>query len=101
MHNELGQLLDAISFGAEKHRNQRRKDHQASPYINHPIALATLLANEGDVNDVDVLQAAVLHDTIEDTNTTYEELQTRFGGRVADIVAEVTDDKNLAKEVRK
>jgi len=98
---DLAHLLDAISFAAEKHRSQRRKDREASPYINHPIALATLLANEGGVDDVQVLQAAILHDTIEDTDTTYEELKTRFGERVADIVAEVTDDKNLSKEVRK
>jgi guanosine-3',5'-bis(diphosphate) 3'-pyrophosphohydrolase len=98
---EMARLLDAISFSAEKHRNQRRKDHEESPYINHPIALATLLANEGGVDDVQVLQAAVLHDTIEDTDTTYEELVARFGKRVADIVTELTDDKNLPKDVRK
>ena len=101
MRSELARLLEAIDFAAEKHRNQRRKDHEASPYINHPLGLAALLAKVGGVNDVEVLQAAVLHDTIEDTNTTYEELQVRFGKRVADIVAEVTDDKNLPKQVRK
>ena len=101
MQNELAQLLEAISFAAEKHRNQRRLDHEKSPYINHPIALGVLLVQEGAVEDVEVLQAAILHDTIEDTNTTYEELRVRFGERVANIVAEVTDDKNLPKEVRK
>jgi len=86
MRSELARLLEAIDFAAEKHRNQRRKDHEASPYINHPLGLAALLAKVGGVNDVEVLQAAVLHDTIEDTNTTYEELQVRFGKRVAGSV---------------
>jgi guanosine-3',5'-bis(diphosphate) 3'-pyrophosphohydrolase len=101
MNSELARLLDAISFAAERHRNQRRKDREASPYINHPIALATVLANDGGVADVEVLQAAVLHDTIEDTETTFDELVARFGARVAGIVAEVTDDKNLPRDVRK
>ena len=69
MKGELARLLDAISFAAERHRNQRRKDHEASPYINHPIAVADTLAQVGDVTDVTILQAAILHDTIEDTPT--------------------------------
>lgn len=97
----IGRLLDAIAFAADRHRNQRRKDADASPYVNHPIALATVLANEGGVDDVDVLCAAVLHDTIEDTATTRDELAARFGERVASLVDEVTDDKSLRKDVRK
>lgn len=100
-NSDLARLLDAISFAADRHRNQRRKDPEASPYINHPIALATLLANEGGVADLEILQAAVLHDTIEDTETTFDDLVARFGSRVADIVAEVTDDKSLPKDLRK
>jgi guanosine-3',5'-bis(diphosphate) 3'-pyrophosphohydrolase len=68
--NPLAALVQAVAFAADKHRNQRRKDAEASPYINHPIALANVLANEGGVQDVTVLCAAVLHDTIEDTETT-------------------------------
>merc|ERR1719247_3507427 len=71
-----------------------------TPYINHPIGVAHLLI-EGGVKDVDVILAALLHDTVEDTDTTNEELIQEFGNRVAGIVAEVTDDKNLAKEERK
>ena len=67
-------FVKAVAFAAEKHRNQRRKDADASPYINHPIALANVLANEGGVSDATVLCAAVLHDTIEDTETTENEL---------------------------
>jgi guanosine-3',5'-bis(diphosphate) 3'-pyrophosphohydrolase len=94
-------LLKALSFAAYKHRDQRRKDAEASPYINHPIALAEVLAAEGGVNDIEVLAAALLHDTIEDTATTFEELVEKFGGRIAGMVAEVTDDQNLPKADRK
>jgi guanosine-3',5'-bis(diphosphate) 3'-pyrophosphohydrolase len=95
------QLFDALAFAARKHRDQRRKDAHASPYINHPIALAQLLSVEGGVTDTRTLIAAVLHDTIEDTETTYDELRARFGKVVADLVAEVTDDKALPKAERK
>ncbi|MGY6255530.1 HD domain-containing protein [Paraburkholderia caledonica] len=94
-------LIKATAFAAYKHRNQRRKDADSSPYINHPIALADALANEGDVDDEIVLIAAILHDTIEDTETSLEELVAQFGREVAEIVAEVTDDKELPKAERK
>ena len=95
------QLIAALAFAADKHKNQRRKDADASPYINHPIALANLLLNEAGVEDQRVLIAAVLHDTIEDTDTTEQELVKHFGKDVADIVLEVTDDKALPKAERK
>ena len=101
MKGELALLLKALAFAAHKHRDQRRKDAQASPYINHPIALADVLVNEGGVTDVEVLCAALLHDTVEDTATTHEELVDAFGSRIARIVAEVTDDKALPKAERK
>ncbi len=94
-------LVKAVGFAADKHRNQRRKDAEASPYINHPIALANVLANEGDIEDERVLMAAVLHDTIEDTETTEQELLHLFGKDLADLVMEVTDDKTLPKAERK
>ena len=94
-------FIKAVAFAAEKHRGQRRKDVDSSPYINHPIALANVLANEGGIEDLDVLCAAILHDTIEDTETTASELESHFGVRVASIVLEVTDDKTLEKQVRK
>ncbi len=98
---ELALLLKALAFAAHKHRDQRRKDPEASPYINHPIALADVLVNEGGVTDVEVLAAALLHDTVEDTATAPGELADAFGSRVARIVAEVTDDKSLPKAERK
>lgn len=97
----MAQLLDALSFAAHKHRDQRRKDPDATPYINHPIALAHLLWHEAQVDDPLVLTAAILHDTVEDTETTPEELEARFGKDVKDVVMQVTDDKTLPKEQRK
>jgi GTP diphosphokinase / guanosine-3',5'-bis(diphosphate) 3'-diphosphatase len=97
----MHKFIAAVAFAAQKHRNQRRKDHEASPYINHPIALADVLANEGGVEDERVLIAAVLHDTIEDTDTSEQELIREFGKEIADIVLEVTDDKSLDKDERK
>lgn len=93
-------LLRALSFSAEKHRDQRRKGVDASPYINHPISVAEVLARTG-VSDPGILAAAVLHDTIEDTETTGEELEDRFGARIRGLVEEVTDDKSLPRSVRK
>lgn len=94
-------LLSALQFSASKHRDQRRKDREASPYINHPIEVAHVLASVGGVTDVTVLVAAVLHDTIEDTRTTTEELEQRFGAEVRALVLELTDDKRLSKAERK
>jgi guanosine-3',5'-bis(diphosphate) 3'-pyrophosphohydrolase len=94
-------LLKAIAFAADKHRRQRRKDADESPYINHPIAVATVLAVEVNVSDEATLLAAVLHDTVEDTQTTFAELEVHFGPDVAGLVRELTDDKSLAKGDRK
>ena len=101
MGDRLGGILDALQFAAHKHRDQRRKDLEASPYINHPIALANVLWREGRVHDPAVISAALLHDTIEDTETLEGEIRERFGDKVARIVAEVTDDKTLDKAARK
>jgi guanosine-3',5'-bis(diphosphate) 3'-pyrophosphohydrolase len=99
--NPLAPVLRAAAFAAEKHRDQRRKDADASPYINHPIAVANVLANEGAVTDTNVICAALLHDTIEDTETTEAELRAAFGDEITAIVLEVTDDKALEKGARK
>lgn len=99
--SELAQLLQAIEFSAYRHRAQKRKDVDASPYINHPIAVATLLATVGGVTDLAVLIAAVLHDTLEDTETAPAELEERFGPEVRALVEQMTDDKSLPKAERK
>jgi GTP diphosphokinase / guanosine-3',5'-bis(diphosphate) 3'-diphosphatase len=101
MESDLKRLLCAASFAADKHSAQRRKDVGASPYINHPLAVAALLATEGGVVDADLLVAALLHDTVEDTDTSTAELLQRFGTTVCNLVAEVTDDKSLPKARRK
>jgi guanosine-3',5'-bis(diphosphate) 3'-pyrophosphohydrolase len=100
LSDEAG-LLEVILFAAERHKGQRRKDVDASPYINHPIAVAHLLATAGGVTDLTVLKAAILHDTVEDTGTSAEEIRARFGEAVARIVIEVSDDKSLPKARRK
>ncbi len=95
------QFLQALTFAADKHRNQRRKGADQTPYINHPITVANILINEADITDECVLIAALLHDTVEDTDTTFEEIEQRFGKTVRDIVSEVTDDKSLPSPIRK
>ncbi|MGZ8335424.1 MAG: HD domain-containing protein [Allosphingosinicella sp.] len=94
-------IMKAACFAADRHRSQRRKDADASPYINHPLALAGILADEGGVTDASVLAAALLHDTVEDTETTLAEIEAEFGREIAAIVAEVTDDKSLPSVERK
>jgi GTP diphosphokinase / guanosine-3',5'-bis(diphosphate) 3'-diphosphatase len=100
MSTHMETVLRAAAFAAEKHRKQRRKDVEASPYINHPIQLAYILV-QADIEDPIVLAAALLHDTVEDTQTTLDELEIVFGYEIARIVAECTDDKALDKLDRK
>jgi len=94
-------ILKAAHFAAEKHRDQRRKDENASPYINHPISVALAIAQIGGVGDPEILAAALLHDTLEDTETTPEELEAEFGKKVCEYVLDVSDDKTLPKDERK
>ena len=98
---EVALVLKAAAFAADKHRMQRRKDAEASPYINHPLALGHILSSVGGVTDGTVIAAALLHDTVEDTETSADELHVEFGPAIAGIVTEVTDDKSLPKEERK
>jgi len=99
--NNLTTLTKAISFAAKKHTDQKRKGADNHPYINHPLEVLNLLTNVGGVEDFDVLIAAVLHDTIEDTETTREEITGLFGAAVCGMVLELTDDKSLPKAERK
>lgn len=98
---QMKRILQAAHFAALKHSRQRRKNRDATPYINHPIEVAAHLSNVGEVVDEDILIAALLHDTIEDTETSKEELEELFGARIAGIVVECTDDKSLEKAERK
>jgi (p)ppGpp synthase/HD superfamily hydrolase len=97
----IARFLKALEFAAAKHRRQRGKDAENSPYINHPIAVAAVLAVEGGVSDEATLIAAILHDTVEDTPTTFRELDENFGAEVTGLVRELTDDKSLEKAERK
>ncbi len=106
---ELPRLIAALHYAADQHRDQRRKDEDETPYINHPIALLHILNVEAGVTDPDVLVGAVLHDVIEDCSGPHQmyieerraEIEARFGAAVLALVEAVTDDKSLAKEERK
>lgn len=97
----IQQILNAASYAAEKHTAQRRKGANSEPYINHLIEVADLVARSLSAPDPNLIIAALLHDVVEDTGTTNHEVAERFGSDVAALVAEVTDDKSLPKEVRK
>lgn len=101
MDDSTGVILKAFRFAAEKHNDQRRKDTKASPYINHLIGVTETLWSVADVRDVSLLTAAILHDTIEDTDATADEIKIQFGEEVLSLVLEVTDDKSLSKPTRK
>lgn len=98
---DVAGIIEATHFAAVKHKAQRRKDAEETPYINHPIGVARILSHEAGISDIAVLQAALLHDTVEDTNTTFLEIEEKFGQEVRTIVEEVTDDKTLPKKARK
>jgi len=93
--------MNCVNFAAVKHKNQRRRDTEKTPYINHPIGVAHILTSEANVTDANVILAALLHDTVEDTDTTFQEIEDNFGVDVCKIVEEVTDDKSLPKLERK
>lgn len=94
-------LLKAAAFAATHHRDQRRKGATAAPYVNHCLEVARLLAEVGGVTAIEVLCAALLHDVVEDTSVTLDEVRSIFGDAIAHIVGEVTDDKSLVKAERK
>ena len=94
-------VLKALDFAARRHANQRRKGGRQVPYINHPVRVAYYLATVAGIEDPRLIAAALLHDTVEDTPATIEDIRTEFGDDVAAIVAEVTDDKSLEKKTRK
>jgi (p)ppGpp synthase/HD superfamily hydrolase len=96
----IAPLLKALKFAAEKHPRQRRKDSDASPYVDHLIDIAQILACVADVTDLTTLQA-ILHNSVEDTQTSLQELEEVFGQEVRLVIEEVTDDKPLPKPERK
>ncbi|XP_046347397.2 guanosine-3',5'-bis(diphosphate) 3'-pyrophosphohydrolase MESH1-like [Haliotis rufescens] len=99
--NITREIIRCANFSAIKHKDQRRKDPESTPYINHPIGVAYILTEEAGITDLSVIQTALLHDTVEDTSTTFDEIEAEFGKEVRDLVAELSDDKTLMKEDRK
>lgn len=99
--NDLTLLMKTLKYAANKHRDQRRKDREASPYINHPIQVAEILWQVGEVRDIMTILGALLHDTLEDTSATPEEISDLCGVDMVALVQEVSDDKSLPKAKRK
>ena len=101
MKNDIQRLTEAFNFAAQSHKNQRRKNPEKEPYINHPVIVAAILAEHTGGKDTNLIIAGTLHDTVEDVGVTFEQIEEKFGKDVADLVREVTDDKSLPKERRK
>jgi len=99
--SDFALFMSALKFGAHKHRWQKRKDAEQTPYFNHPIDVAETLWSIGGVRDMTVLTAALLHDVIEDTDTKPEEIDSHFGEAVLSLIREMSDDKSLPKLIRK
>ncbi len=94
-------IFKALAFAAEKHRSQHRKGWQHVPYINHPIEVARLITDIGEVTNNGCIQAAFLHDILEDTDTTENEIEHLFGKNVLNLIMELTDDKSLPSDKQK
>ena len=95
---QMRRIIDGYEFAAEAHATQKRRSGE--PYIIHPIAVATILAKELEMTD-DTVIAAFLHDVVEDTDHTIEEIQERFGEDVAKLVDAVTKRKKANYEYSK
>jgi (p)ppGpp synthase/HD superfamily hydrolase len=100
-HRQIKEIFFALSFAAYKHRNQKRKGINPIPYINHPIKVAEMLIGKIENPGLEMMQAALLHDTVEDTNTSLDEICNNFGSKVAEIVGELTDNMDLPYAARK
>ena len=94
-------IARAWNFSAERHAKQKRKGDAQEPYVNHLAEVAELVATATEGRDANLVAAAVLHDTVEDTATLPGELASIFNADVADLVSEVTDDKRIDKAERK
>ncbi len=98
---DLTKIFKACIFAANKHKDHIRKDEQGSPYVTHPLQVAQVIWQIGGITNTNILVAAILHDTIEDTKTRDAEIIESFGNTVLEIVREVSDDKSLEKSERK
>ncbi|XP_026482138.1 guanosine-3',5'-bis(diphosphate) 3'-pyrophosphohydrolase MESH1-like [Ctenocephalides felis] len=100
-HSDIKLYTKCLNFAAKKHKDHRRMDAASTPYVNHVIGTAYILSNEAGVRCQRLLMAAFLHDTVETTNTSFEEIESYFGKFVRDLVEEVSDDMSLPKPERK
>ena len=98
--NDIELIIKAAEFAAEKHKFQRRKGFLRIPYVNHPLKVCKLLSDVGEHN-LDLLVSAILHDVLEDTDATFEELNKLFGESISSIVFEVSDNMKLSEMERK
>jgi len=94
-------VSEAADLAARRHSGMARKGRGNEPYINHLAEVANLLSAATDGADAELVAAGWLHDTVEDTETTREELAEKFGNRVAALVVEVTDDMTLPTNERR
>lgn len=99
--NWIVRLARAYRFAAEAHVDEKRKGERGEPYVNHLVEVAEMVARATGGADVDLIVAALMHDTVEDTKVTPDVLSREFGARVAALVGEVTDDKSLPQAARK
>ena len=99
--NDTVLITRALHFAAERHSNHRRKGQAQEPYVNHLAEVSELVADATEGKDVNLIAAALLHDTIEDTETSSDELVATFNNDIAQLLADVTDDKSLPKQDRK
>ena len=101
MTSDTVRLAHAFYYSTQAHADQRRKGERAEPYVNHVAEVADLLARATDGADVNLVIAGLLHDVVEDTPATLDDLEREFGKDVAGLVGEVTDDKRLPRKERK
>ena len=101
MSDDAVLITRVVHFAAVHHKDQQRKGIDRDPYMNHLAEVAAFVATADAAPNAEVIAAAYLHDTVEDTVVTHADLVDGFGARVAGLVAEVTDDKSLPKAERK
>jgi len=94
-------VLGAAIFATEKHKSQVRSNEKKTPYIIHPIEVADLVMKIGHVYDKDVLITALLHDVMDDTQTTYEQITSLYGTKVSSYLEEMTSKQGLSLKEQK
>lgn len=99
MNNDMALLLNAIAFASRAHRHHLRKDRD-TPYVSHVFRVCMVVRQVFGVDDPSVLTAALLHDTIEDTTTDFDDLAEQFGPEISSWVSALTKDKRLPDEER-